>query len=79
MEFALVYTWHIRRGEIVKASKLLLSYIEAQGDKDSLAKRLDISRRTLYSIENGEDIGHADVVAAILKVTGYEFDKAFEV
>lgn len=64
---------------MVKASKLLLAFIEAQGDKDELAERLGIARRTLYSIERGEDIGHADIVAKILNVTGMEFEKAFEV
>ena len=64
---------------MVKASKLLLSYIDGQDDKDSLCKRLKISRRTLYSIENGEDIGHADTIAYIVKETGFDFEKAFEV
>lgn len=64
---------------MIKASKLLISYIEGQDDKDSFAKKLNLSRRTLDSIKNGEDIGHADTIAQIVKETGLEFDKAFEV
>lgn len=64
---------------MIKASKLLIGFIQGQEDKDELAKRFGISRRTLHSIENGEDIGHADVVAGILKDTGFDFEKAFEV
>ena len=64
---------------MIKASKLLVEFINAQGDKENLAKLMDISSRTLHSIEHGEDIGHADTVAKILKATGFDFEKAFEV
>ena len=64
---------------MLKASKLTIDYLKAQEDKSALATRLDCSRRTLSSIEDGDDLGHADMVAKILKETGFEFEKAFEV
>ena len=64
---------------MIKASKLTIEYLKAQEDKDALSERLGVTRRTLSSIVDGDDLGHADMVAKILKETGFEFEKAFEV
>ena len=63
---------------MIKASKALVDFIEAQGSIPELAERLDVTRQTVYNIKNGVDVS-SDMVAKILNLTGFDFEKAFEV
>ena len=63
---------------MIIASKNLKNYIELQRDKSEFAKRLEISRQTLYNIENGSAIS-ATIKDRIINATGFDFETAFEV
>ena len=63
---------------MITASKLLLQFIENQGNITEFAKRLTVAPGTVYNIIKGEDIS-SDVVAKIINRTGLKFDSAFEV
>ena len=63
---------------MIKASDILIKYLEGQESIESLAKNLDVTRQTVYAIKNGGDVS-ADMVAKLLKETGFDFEKAFEV
>jgi len=63
---------------MIKASKVLIDYIEAQVSPENLAEELNVSRQTIHNIKSGENVS-SEMVAKFLKITGFEFEKAFEV
>ena len=63
---------------MIKASKLLVDYIDAQENQEYLAESFKLSRQTVYNIKNGGNVS-SDAVAGILNATGFDFEKAFEV
>ena len=63
---------------MIKASKNLVMFIEAQESIEALAKDLEVTRQTIYNVKNGSDVS-SDMVAKILNYTGFDFEKAFEV
>lgn len=60
------------------ASKSLKAFIASQKSKNELAEKLEVSRQTLHLIENGSSIS-SKMVTRLLEITGFEFEKAFEV
>ncbi len=62
---------------MITAKDSIKTFIKAQPSIDSLAKRLDTTRATLYNIINGENIS-SDLISKLLKETNFEFEKAFE-
>ena len=64
---------------MIKASDLLIKFFDGQENKTNLCKRLDISMPTLYRIMRQESNVDEKTIAAVLNVTGFDFEKAFEV
>ena len=63
---------------MITASKTLKALMDGQKDRDTFTKKAGISTGTWYRLMNGNDIS-SEVVGKILNVTGFEFEKAFEV
>ena len=63
---------------MIKASDILIGFLRSQNDREGFMKRADISQGSYYNLVGGKDVG-SDTVAKILKITGLDFEKAFEV
>lgn len=62
---------------MIKASKNLINYIDSQESVEILADELGVTRQTVYNVKNGADVS-SEMIAKILKHTGFDFEKAFE-
>ena len=60
-------------------SKILREYITAQESMEDFCQRTEISRQTIYNIMKDNANVSSEVVAKLLKETGMDFEKAFEV
>lgn len=63
---------------MIRASKAIKDFIRNQPSITRFAEEMEVSRETIYNILNGENIS-SEMVAALLKKTGFQFEKAFEV
>jgi len=64
---------------MIQASKFLKDYVEQHGSNEILAKRWNTTRQTVFNIMNDKHNISSDMIEMILKDTGFEFAKAFEV
>ncbi len=62
---------------MIKASKVLIDFIEAQNSLDELAEEVSLTKQTLYNVKNGDNVS-SDVIAKLLERTGFEVEKAFD-
>jgi len=53
-------------------------FLKSQPRIETFADKLGVTRATVYNILNGENVS-ADSIAKLLNVTGFDFEKAFEV
>lgn len=53
-------------------------FLKAQPRIEAFADKIGVTRATVYNILNGENVS-ADSIAKLLNVTGFDFEKAFEV
>ncbi|UOF78284.1 lambda repressor (triple mutanT)/DNA compleX-DNA compleX [Caudoviricetes sp.] len=63
---------------MIKAKDSIKTFITSQLSIVELAERLKVSAPTLYSISNNGNVS-SELVAKLLKETGFEFEKAFEI
>ena len=64
---------------MIQASKFLKEYIGQHGSNEIIAKRWNTTRQTVHNIENDKHNISSELIATILKDTGFDFEKAFEV
>lgn len=64
---------------MIQASKFLKNYIELHTSNEVIADRWGVSRQTIFNVMNDKHNISSDLIAVILKDTGFEFEKAFEV
>lgn len=64
---------------MIRASKVLKSYIQMHEGKEVIAQRWNVSRQTVHNILKDKHNVSSDLIAQILRDTGMEFEKAFEV
>ena len=63
---------------MIKASKVLTDYIEAQENMGEFSDRAKIAKSVIYSVLRGETPS-TDTVQKLLNVSGFDYEKAFEV
>ena len=63
---------------MITASKALKEFIDMQTSMDSLSENWGVSRQTIYNIHDGSSIS-GEVIAKIMKHTGWEFEAAFNI
>ena len=63
---------------MIKASKVLVNFIDGQKSIPELAEEFGVTRQTIYNVRAGENVS-SELVAKFLNKTGYAFEKAFEV
>ena len=63
---------------MIIAKDAIKDYITNQVNKEEFAKRVGITRQTLYNVMNWENVS-SEVIAKLLSITGFDFEKAFEV
>lgn len=63
---------------MIIAKESIKTFIKSQPSITGFADKLDVSRETVYNILNDENIS-SDMIAVLLKETGFEFEKAFEI
>ena len=64
---------------MIQASKFLKEYIQMHGSNEVIATRWDVSRQTVHNILKDEQGIGTELMTVIMKDTGFEFEKAFEV
>lgn len=62
---------------MIYPKQIIIDYLKAQKDKEEFAKNVGLSVDTIWNVISGQQVG-SKVVAALLKDTGFEFEKAFE-
>lgn len=77
----LVYnsTYHKEKHKLITASKYLKNYIEMHTSNEIIATRWNVSRQTVHNILNEKYNISSELLETILKDTGFDFEKAFEV
>lgn len=63
---------------MIKASQYLIEFLKNQSNIENFADKTSLSRPTIYKLMKGEPVSN-DTMSAILKETGFEIGKAFEV
>lgn len=63
---------------MIVISKLMREFIESQTSVEDFAKKLDVSRQTVYNILKGEQLS-SEMMDKLIKHTGLTLDNAFEV
>lgn len=63
---------------MIVAGRLIHEYIKNQRTLESLASKLGVSRQSVYNVLKQEPLS-GDMIAKLLKETGFNFEKAFEV
>ena len=63
---------------MIVISKLMKEFIESQTSVEDFAKKLDVSRQTVYNILKGDEIS-SNMMDKLLQQTGLTLDNAFEV
>lgn len=63
---------------MIVAKKILKDFIKAQPTIEGFADKLDVTRQTIYTILNDDNVS-SDMIAKLLSQTGFDFEKAFEV
>lgn len=63
---------------MIKASKSLKNYIESQENIEKFCERVELSKSVVYSLLK-DTTPSAETIAKLLEVTGFDFEKAFEV
>ena len=63
---------------MIVISKLMKEFIESQSSVEDFAKKLDVSRQTVYNILKGEQLS-SDMMDKLIQQTGLTLDNAFEV
>lgn len=64
---------------MIQASKFLKEYIQMHGSNEVIAERWNVSRQTVHNILKDEQGIGTELLTTIMKDTGFEFEKAFEV
>lgn len=64
---------------MIQATKFLKDYIQMHNSNEKIAERWGVSRQTIFNILNEKHNISSELLAAIIKDTGFEFEKAFEV
>lgn len=63
---------------MITASKALKEFIRNQNSIESFAEKMDVTRQTIYNILDDSKIS-SDMIAKFIEITGFDFEKAFEV
>lgn len=63
---------------MIVARNITKDFIRAQNNITEFAKGLEVSRETVYNLLNDESVS-SDMVGKLLTLTGFDFEKAFEV
>lgn len=63
---------------MIIAKEPIKNFIEAQQSVEILAEKLDVAHSTLYGVAKGNNVS-SEIVAKLLKETGFDFEKGFEV
>jgi hypothetical protein len=62
---------------MIIAKESIKLYIRAQANISKFAESLNMTTMTLYNIMDGNNVS-ADSIAKLLQVSGFDFEKAFE-
>ena len=63
---------------MITAKQVLIDYLEAQENVEEFCEATKLSKQTFYNIKKGENVS-SEVMAKLLSVSGFDFEKAFEV
>ena len=66
-------------GILIQASRFLKEYIAQHDSNEVLATRWKTTRQTVHNIVNDKYNISSELIEAIIKDTGFDFEKAFEV